>query len=199
MWRRARYQFVLEHLQRTGSLQLYLSTAKVYAQGSRAIGATIIDGATDDRFDLGAILEFAPPRERARGKVLDELHPAFEGFPDAKRIKRCTRCVQLQLQSRLMHLDVTPMYPAPEPRAERVGAIYHSPDTGIDARLPVNPGGSGGRLTLPSQPIIDAAHAMRARLEIKDPLVAGLIVADADVDDQPDLIDPVRDLPRSSL
>jgi hypothetical protein len=68
------------------------------------------------------------------GRCLDELHPAFEGFSDVKRIKRCTRCVQLQFA--FMHLDVTQMDPAAEPRAERVGAIYPSPDTGIDARIP---------------------------------------------------------------
>jgi len=194
-----RYQFIPEHLQRTGSrLQLYMSTAKVYAQGSRAIGATIVHGAADDRFDLDAILEFVPPRESAPGKVLDELHLAFQGFPDVKEIKRCTRCIQLQFA--FMHLDVTPMEPAAEPRAERVGEIYHSPDHGMDARLPVNPYGFAGwfreRLSLPSQAFIDAARAMRARLDIKDRLVAGSIVADADVDDLPDLIDPVRDSPQ---
>jgi len=37
---------------------------------------------------------------------------------------------------------------------------------------------------------------MRARLEIKDHLPAGIIVADADVDNLPDLIDPIRDAPQ---
>lgn len=194
-----RYQFIPEHLQRPGSrLQLYMSAAKVYAQGSRAIGATIVHGASDDRFDFDAILEFFAPRDWAPGKVLDELYLAFEGFPDVKSIERCTRCIQLQFA--FMHLDVTPMAPAADPRPERVGDIYHSPDTGADARLPVNPYGFAGwfrdHLTPASQAFIDNARAMRARLEIKDRLAPGLIVADADIDDLPDLIDPIREAPQ---
>lgn len=57
-----RYQLLPEYLQRpTSPLHPYMEDALVYAQGSRAIGATIIDGATDDRFDLDAILEFRRP------------------------------------------------------------------------------------------------------------------------------------------
>lgn len=194
-----RYQLIPEHLQKPGGrLRLYMSTAKIYAQGSRAIGATIVHGATDDRFDLDAVLEFFPPREWSPGKVLDELHLAFEGFPDVRSIERCTRCIQLQFA--FMHLDVTPMDPAAEPRPERVGDIYHGPDSRADARLPVNPFGFAGwfreHLTPASQPFIDNARAMRARMEIKDRFAPGLITADADIDDLPDLIDPIRDAPQ---
>lgn len=119
-----------------------MNAAKIYAQGSRAIGATIVHGAADDRFDLDAILEFSPPREWAPQKVLNELYLAFQGFPDVKSIVRCTRCVQLQFA--FMHLDVTPMDPAADPRPERAGDIYHSPDNGADERIPVNPYGFAG-------------------------------------------------------
>ena len=57
-----RYALIPEHLQRPVSpLHLYMDDALVYAQGSRAIGATIVHGADDDRFDLDAILEFQRP------------------------------------------------------------------------------------------------------------------------------------------
>ena len=99
-----------------------------------------------------------------------------------------------------MHLDVTPMDPATEPRPERVGDIYHSRNGEADKRLPVNPYGFAGwfrgQLVPASQAFIDNARAMRARLEIRDRLVSGLIVADADIDDLPDLIDPIRDAPQ---
>ncbi len=53
-----RYLFVPEHLQRPASRMRHLmETARIYPQGSRAIGATIIDGTGEDRFDLDAILE----------------------------------------------------------------------------------------------------------------------------------------------
>lgn len=132
------------------------------------------------------------------GKVLDELQLALEGFPDVKGVERCTRCVQLKFA--FMHLDITPMDPAGEPRSERVGDIYHSPDRGTEARFPVNPYGFAGwfknNLAPPSHEFIDAARAMRTRLEIRDRLVSGLMTADADIDDLPDLIDPIRDAPQ---
>ena len=194
-----RYQLTPEYLQRPGSrLRDYMSTAKIYAQGSRAIGATIVHGAADDRFDLDAILEFATPPGWGPGKVLDELYLAFQGFPDVKTVVRCTRCVQLQFA--FMHLDVTPMDPATEPRLERVGDIYHSRNGETDKRLPVNPYGFAGwfrgQLAPASQAFIDNARALRARLEVKDRLVPGVIVADADIDDLPDLVDPIRDAPQ---
>lgn len=58
-----RYNLIPEHLQRPSSpIRRYMDTALVYPQGSRAIGATVVHGADDDRFDLDAVLEFRPPR-----------------------------------------------------------------------------------------------------------------------------------------
>ncbi|WBL32052.1 nucleotidyltransferase [Sinirhodobacter sp. HNIBRBA609] len=194
-----RYNLIPEHLQRPNSpIRRYMETALVYPQGSRAIGATIVHGADDDRFDLDAILEFRTPAGWTPRRVLDELHAAFEGFPDVKKIERCTRCIQLQFA--FMHLDVTPMDPDRDPRAERVGEIYHSPDEGRDERFRVNPYGFGqdfrARITMPSPSFQDHVRDVRSKLQMKDRLVPGTIMADADIDALPEPIDPIRNAPQ---
>lgn len=194
-----RYNLIPEHLQRPSSpIRSYMETALVYPQGSRAIGATIVNGADDDRFDLDAILEFHTPNGWTPQQVLDELHAAFEGFPDVKKIERCTRCIQLQFA--FMHLDVTPMDPDRDPRRERVGEIYHSPDAGHDERFRVNPYGFAEdfktRITMPSRGFQKHVRDVRAKLQMKDRLVPGSIMADADIDALPEPINPIRDAPQ---
>jgi hypothetical protein len=181
------------------TLAPYLDTgARIYAQGSRAIGATIVHGADDDRFDLDAILEFPKPYEWTPGRVLDTLFDALKGFPDAKGIERCTRCVQLQFA--FMHLDVTPMDPAAEPRPERVGDIFHSPDDGKDEVYLGNPYGFANwfRRTVspPSRSLVEQASMIRKNLVLKDRLDPDRrIYADADLDKLPDE-NPVRYSPQ---
>lgn len=194
-----RYQLIPEHLQRpTSRLRPYMETALVYAQGSRAIGATIVHGADEDRFDLDAILEFPPPRSWTSRMVLDELHEAFQGFPDVQEVVRCTRCVQLRFA--FMHLDVTPMDPAAEPRSARVGQIHHSPDLGPDERFSVNPFGFAAwfrsKVAQPTRAFQDHVQELRARMGSHDRLVVGTVLADADIDDLPELVDPIRDAPQ---
>jgi len=194
-----RYNLIPEHLQRPSSpICRYMETALVYPQGSRAIGATIVHGSDDDRFDLDAILEFRTPIGWTPGQVLDELHAAFEGFPDVRKIERCTRCIQLQFA--FMHLDITPMDPDRDPRRERVGEIYHSPDEGHEERFRVNPYGFAedfkARITMPSRNFQDHVSEIRSKLQMKDRLVPGSIMADADIDTLPEPIDPIRDAPQ---
>lgn len=191
-----RYQLIPAHLQRTASrLSPYIGDALVYAQGSRAIGATIIDGATDDRFDLDAILEFRRPRGWSISDVLDELFAAFKGFPDVQEIERCTRCIQLKFA--FMHLDVTPMDPYREPRPLRCGVIYHSPDDGDDLLFPANPYGFADwfrkQIVLPSRAFRDHVMAMRSNMGNKDRLVTNSIMADSDIDALPAPRNPLRD------
>lgn len=194
-----RYNLIPDHLQRpTSPIRQYMENALVYPQGSRAIGATIVHGADDDRFDLDAVLEFRTPVGWTPRRVLDELHAAFAGFPDVKKIERCTRCIQLQFA--FMHLDVTPMDPDRDPRPERVGEIYHSPDDRLDRRFRVNPYGFAqhfrSRITMPTRGFQDSVRDLRARMQIKDRLVVGNVMADADIDDLPEPIDPIRDAPQ---
>ncbi|GAB2206273.1 nucleotidyltransferase [Roseibium sp. ROS1] len=194
-----RYHLIPEHLQRPSSpLRPFLDDAVVYAQGSRAIGATIVHGADEDRFDLDAVLEFPRPMGWSISRVLDELHAAFEGFPDVQKIERCTRCVQLQFA--FMHLDVTPMDPASEPRIERVGTIYHSPDNGNDELFDVNPYGFAtwfnGNVSQPSLAFQKQLKDMRERMAPKDRFVTTVIHADAEIEDLPVETHPLRDAPQ---
>ncbi|WP_230312597.1 nucleotidyltransferase domain-containing protein [Paracoccus lichenicola] len=194
-----RYHLIAEHLQRpTSRLRPYMDQALVYAQGSRAIGATIVDGASDDRFDLDAILEFATPFGWTPRRVLDELCDAFQGFPDVRNIVRCTRCIQLQFA--FMHLDITPMDPFREPRQERAGNIYHSPDDKSDARFSVNPYGFAQwfrqHVTMPHPQFADQLRQMRSRMAVPDRIVRGTIMADAEIDRLPPPTNPLRDAPQ---
>lgn len=194
-----RYNLIPEHLQRsTSGLAQYMNSALVYPQGSRAIGATIVDGSSDDRFDLDVLLEFSTPYGWTPQMVLDELFEAFQAFPDVRKIVRCTRCVQLHFA--FMHLDVTPMDPFAEPRQARAGNIYHSPDEGADKLFSVNPFGFAQwfrqTVTMPSRQFQDHVRSMRASMAIPDRLALNMVFADAEVDKLPEPIDPIRDAPQ---
>lgn len=194
-----RYGLIPEHLRNASSrLRNSLEDSHVYAQGSRAIGTTIVHGASDDRFDLDAILEFRPPPGWTPKMVLDELHKAFQGFPDVRKIERCTRCIQLQFA--FMHLDVTPMNPFPPHRPERVGWIFHSPDQGADETFDVNPFGFAewfkSRVTLPSAQFALQAETVRKRMVLQDIIAKGSTMATAEIDKLPAPVDPIRDAPQ---
>lgn len=134
-----RFRRLKEHLERSGSsLALFMQDdqSRIYAQGSVSISATIISGDEDDRFDVDAIVEFDVPSAWPNEKPLDLLFEALQGFPGAERIVRNTRCVTIEFA--FMHMDVTPMDPKAEPRPERVGEIFHSPDHGEAYRVPSN-------------------------------------------------------------
>ena len=137
-----RYRRLKVHLERPSSPlreHLLAGGSLIYAQGSMAIGATIVSGTEDDRFDVDALVEMTVPAVWSDNEVLDRLEEALQGFPGVIQIVRCTRCVQLQFA--FMHMDVTILDPAVEPRALRVGEIFHSPDEGEAYRVPSNPFG----------------------------------------------------------
>ena len=106
----------------------------------------------------------------------------------------------MQLQFAFMHLDVTPMDPAAEHRAERVGDIFHSPDDGQDEVYLGNPYGFADwfRRTVspPSKSLVEQASMIRKHLVLKDRLdPERRIYADADLDKLPDE-NPVRYSPQ---
>jgi hypothetical protein len=115
------------------------SASLIYPQGSMAIGATIVSGTEDDRFDVDALVDMPIPAHWSDDDVLDQLFDALQGFPDVRRFVRCTRCVQMQFA--FMHMDVTVLDPMRGTRPERVGEIFHSPDDGTGYRVPSNPYG----------------------------------------------------------
>ncbi len=138
----SRYRRLKEHLERsTSPLRPYLvdGDSRIYAQGSMAIGTTIVSGDKDDRYDVDAIVELNVPAFWDAAKVLDSLFEALKDFSDAVEVVRCTRCVQIRFS--VMHMDVTVMDPATPPRIERAGNIFHAPDKGAQARVPANPWG----------------------------------------------------------
>ena len=196
-----RYHYLEAHLERPESTVRHLmGTAAVYAQGSRAIGATIVHGAADeDRFDLDAIIELAVPLLWTPRRTLDELCTSLQGFPDVREIERCTRCVQLRFA--FMHLDVTVMRPAVEPRPARVGDIFHSPDRGSDETHRVNPYGFAEWVKQQAVKPNVSFHAEANRLRrsfgvanrFVDTIPSRELAICAETQDLPDLIDPVRD------
>ena len=193
-----RYAAIQDHLQKAeGPLAPFLEDAWIYPQGSMAIGTTIVDGATDDRYDLDAILEFDRPAGWTPRQILDEAERVFARFPDVQKVVRCTRCIQLQFA--FMHLDVTPMDPDTAPRPDRVGTIYHSPDRDRDDLFSVNPYGFAewfkSRIVFPTTVFQDTANAIRARVQ-KDRLPSMQIMADVNQDDLPDPVAPWRDAPQ---
>lgn len=195
-----RYSHLEVHLARANSsLRHLMSSASVYAQGSRAIGATIVDGTSEDRFDLDALVEAPFPTSWTPQRVLEELEVSLQGFPDVREIERCTRCVQLRFA--FMHLDVTPMRPASEPRPPRVGQIFHSPDDGADALCKSNPFGFAdwvkANVARADFAFMSQARDLRKALNLPDRFVDTLptytAIARAETESLPDPVDPVRD------
>lgn len=161
-----RYRRLKPHLERPSSpLRPYLMsrTSLIYPQGSVAIGATIISGTDDDRFDVDALVDMRVPSHWSDDDVLDHLFDALQGFPDVRKFVRCTRCVQMQFA--FMHMDVTILDPMRESRPERVGEIFHSPDEGDGYRVPSNPYGFAvwyrKNVVYPPQDFLDEIRARR--------------------------------------
>lgn len=195
-----RYHHLELHLERPESTVRHLmGTASVYAQGSRAIGATIVHGADEDRFDLDAVLELAVPPTWTPRRALDELYVSLQNFPDVREIERCTRCVQMRFA--FMHLDVTVMRPDTAPRPERVGEIFHSPDRGSDETHWVNPYGFAewvkAQAVQPNISFHAEANRLRRSLGVADRFVDTIptfgYAVRAETQDLPEPIDPVRD------
>jgi hypothetical protein len=166
----------------------------IYAQGSMAIGATIISGTEEDRFDVDALVDMTTPSHWSDDDVLDYLFDALQGFPDVRKLVRCTRCVQMQFA--FMHMDVTILDAARQPRPERVVEIFHSPDKAVGYRVPSNPYGfSSWFRTNVTQPSEDFEKSLRSRRSIYgiDRLPSLLIKAEVDQEDLPPVIPPRLD------
>jgi hypothetical protein len=189
-----RYRKLKLHLERPSSpLRQYLlnGTSLIYPQGSMAIGATIISGIDDDRFDVDALIDMKVPAHWSDDDVLDQLFIALQGFPGAQKIVRCTRCVQLQFA--FMHMDVTILDPARESRPERIGEIFHSPGTGASYRVPANPYGFSvwfrTSVTYPSQDYLDEVQKRRRAYGV-DRLPSLSVVEKAEQEKLPQVVPP---------
>jgi hypothetical protein len=191
----SRYRKLQPHLERPSSRLRNLlleNTCLIYAQGSMSIGASIISGAEDeDRFDVDALVDVPVPSYWSHDEALDQLCDSLQGFPDVRKIVRCTRCVQMQFA--FMHMDVTMLDPMAEPRPERVGEIFHSPDTGPSYRVPSNPYGFSQwfrkNVTYPSQGFLDAVKSRRQTMAI-DRLPPMMAMDKAEQEKLPPVIPP---------
>jgi len=190
-----RYRELKRHLERPTSVLARLLAqpgSLIYPQGSAATGTTIVGGERDDRFDLDAIVECRVPLDWSPGKVLDQLHIALQGFPDVHEIERCTRCVQLRFA--FMHLDVTVLDPAAEPRQPRGGEIFHAPESGLSYRAFANPYGFALWFRSRMEENVEFQKAILARR-----LAAGvdrLVGKAAEQEDLPEIIPPRADTQR---
>lgn len=137
-----RYRKLKTHLERQGSpLAPFLvgSSNMIYAQGSIATSTTIVSGTDDERFDVDAVVEIDVPVDWDDNTALDVLEESLQGFPGAKKIIRCTRCVQIEFP--FMHMDVTILDRKKKITAARAGEIFHSPDDDDAYRVHSNPWG----------------------------------------------------------
>ncbi len=192
-----RYRLLKEHLERPESqLAPYLidNESRIYPQGSMATGTTVVSGIKDDRFDIDALVEINVPSHWTPKYILDLLYEALKDFPDVKKVVRCTRCVQLQFA--FMHMDVTIMDPAQEPRPDRIGEIFHSSDTGEELRVPANPFGFSAwfrdQVGIGSQSFSDIISKRRVAGGI-DRLYLEEEVRAAEQDDLPPMLPPRLD------
>lgn len=120
-----RYKAIANYLERDGS-PLKDRIARLYPQGSMAIGATISSRGHDQEYDIDIVGELLLPSDTPPKIVLDTLYTAIKGDEGSRYFdmaKRRTRCVTIYYEDG-MHLDVTPVillnsYP------ERTSDLFH--------------------------------------------------------------------------
>lgn len=136
-----RYKAIADYLERDGS-PLKDRIARLYPQGSMAIGATISSRGHDQEYDIDIVGELLLPSDTPPKIILDTLHTAIKGEKGSRyydMVKRRTRCVTIYYEDG-MHLDVTPVilkssYP------ERTSDLFHDdPDKPLEepAKLLMN-------------------------------------------------------------
>lgn len=120
-----RYQAISEYLDRDGS-PLRGIIARLYPQGSMAIGSVITSKFENDEFDIDIIAEMGISTATKPGIILDTLFHALNGEKGSRyhgKVARCSRCAQVQYEG--MHLDVTPAVLLPSKNA-RTSQIFHA-------------------------------------------------------------------------
>ena len=138
----SRYETIAQWLERDGS-PLRGKVARLYPQGSMAIGATILSRDGNDRFDIDIAVELDYPEDSSPQAMLDRLHGAVNGKANSRyfgMVKRRSRCVTVKFAE--MHLDLTPMVRRPG-TPERESWIFESRKENPSAgkRLAANPHG----------------------------------------------------------
>lgn len=167
-----RYHTLSEWIERDGS-PLKGAVIRVYGQGGVSQGSSIAARATNDEFDVDAMVELQPWVDRGPAYVLDLLYRTIRGEPGSRYYEastRCTRCVQVQYADR-MHVDLTPaVLQAGTP--ERQSTIFHHRhETPHDPsmRVVANPYGFTDwfKLMTPPEPFLIVALQQESRVIAK--------------------------------
>lgn len=177
------YHSLADWLERDGS-PLRGLVERVYGQGGVAQGSSIASRATNDEFDVDAMVELHPSVDRGPAYVLDLLYKAVRGEPGSRYYRvttRCTRCVQVQYDK--MHVDLTPAILHPGMPERQSTIFHHRVETPhIPGRRHIaNPYAFTDwfKLNTPAEPIF----ALSIRRE-------GQVLAKADVESLPDQVGP---------
>lgn len=120
-----RYQTLAAWLERDAS-PLRGRVARVYAQGAMSYGAVIANKATNDEYDVDAMVELDAPAHADPKWVLDTLFESVRGEKGSlyyDMTVRHTRCVQVRYADR-MHVDLTPAV-LRGGRPDRESVIFH--------------------------------------------------------------------------
>lgn len=139
-----RYQTLADHLERDGS-PLKGAVVSLYAQGGVAQGSSIACRATNDEFDVDAMVELLPSVDRGPRYVLDLLYETVRGEPGSRyydMTTRCTRAVQVGYADK-MHVDLTPAVRQPGTSLRQSTIFHHRHEEPNDPgkRVTANPYG----------------------------------------------------------
>lgn len=120
-----RYNTLAKHVEREGS-PLRGKVDRVYAQGGIATGSVVANRASNDEYDVDAILSLNVSPDSDPKWVLDTLFEAVRGEKGSRYYDvttRCTRCVQVTYSDK-MHVDLTPVVQLLG-RPDRESVIFH--------------------------------------------------------------------------
>lgn len=121
----SRYNTLAAHIEREGS-PLKGKVDRVYAQGGVATGSVVANRASNDEYDVDAVVSLLVPTNSNPQWVLDTLYQAVRGEKGSRYYDvttRCTRCVQVAYADK-MHVDLTPVVQLLG-RPQRESVIFH--------------------------------------------------------------------------
>lgn len=163
-----RYHTLTEWIEREGSPMRGL-VARVYGQGGVSQGSSIAAKATNDEFDVDAMVEINGALDRGPAFVLDLLYHTIRGEPGSRYYDatvRCTRCVQVRYADR-MHVDLTPAILQPGTPERQSTIFHHRHETPQDPgkRVIANPYGftEWFKAATPPEPFLALAFALETR------------------------------------
>lgn len=139
-----RYNTLADWIERDGS-PLKGAVRLVYPQGGVAQGSSIASRASNDEFDVDAMVELLEHIDRGPAYVLDLLFKTIRGEPGSRYYEmttRCTRCVQIGYSDN-MHVDLTPAVLQLGTPLRQSTIFHHRPEDGPNPgkRVTANPYG----------------------------------------------------------